>query len=172
MRIKPNVVTSATFLNKTSNYFVSSFLYLGVYVCPGSSKQKSVPSSSSTTLKNEQSRQLISFWANEPCISPPQKVPVTAQHILPRQSPPFTPSPSPPKAAGQTPRWATSLPPGSRPHFLNSQQFSFFAIPMPFIHLLHSLKQNFGRHVNQKYFICRFFPELPPPFLRFRLVKW
>jgi hypothetical protein len=108
-----------------------SFFYLAaVYTCPGFSSTKfSGPSSFFTILKTSQDMQETDFCAK----SPPQKVPASAQQILPPFLPPFTPSLDESAAAGHTPISAVLLPPGSLPHCLISQQF-FLGIPYPSFH--------------------------------------
>jgi hypothetical protein len=69
--------------------------------------------------------QLPSFSAKDPCTLPPQKVPAIAQQARPPFFPEFSPLAFNVIGAGHTPNSVTFAPPGSRPHFLNSQQFSF-----------------------------------------------
>jgi len=73
----------------------------------------------------------MSLVANVPCTLFPQSVPVSAQHALPAFLPEFVPSIFVSRVAGQIPSSATFDPPGSLPHFLNSQQFCFFMIMYP-----------------------------------------
>lgn len=60
---------------------------------------------------------------NDPWLCPPQKVPATAQQILPPFLPPFSPSDETSVAAGQTPISATYAPPTCLWQFITSQQF-------------------------------------------------
>jgi hypothetical protein len=83
-----------------------------------------LPSSAKTFLKKSQSIQESILAANSPMGAPsPQKVPATAQQIRPPFFPKFRPSNEVSSAAGHTFLPATCAPPGSLPHFLNSQQF-------------------------------------------------
>jgi hypothetical protein len=82
-----------------------------------------LPSSAKTFLKKSQSIQEIILAANSPMGAPsPQKVPATAQQIRPPFSPKFMPSNEVSSEAGHA-CLPTCSPPGSLPHFLNSQQF-------------------------------------------------
>jgi hypothetical protein len=83
-----------------------------------------LPSSARTFLKKSQSMQESIRAANSPMGAPsPQKVPATAQQIRPPFFPKFRPFSDVSSAAGHPPLSEIFTPPGSLPHFLNSQQF-------------------------------------------------
>src|SRR5512147_317813 len=70
--------------------------------------------------------QSFSFSAYVPWILPPQREPTTAQHALPAPIPQWAPSNSSFMVTGHIPSSPALSPPGCRPQWVNSQQFSFF----------------------------------------------
>ncbi len=112
------------------------------FPCLSFSRDRSIPrrvaekpsgdgsSSACTDFINSQRQQLCSFSAYVPCTLPPQSEPAIAQHALPAFFPSCVPSRSISVVTGQMPSSAVLWPPGCLPHFLCSQQFSFF-FPMP-----------------------------------------
>lgn len=92
--------------------------------------------------------------------------PLIAQQILPPFSPPFSPFANVAIAVRHTPSFSAMIPPGSLPHFLNSQQFcvlcTFITSPFkkylysPLVLLFYSLKQSISPS-NKKPSIPKFF---------------
>jgi hypothetical protein len=64
------------------------------------------------------------FLREGACTSPLHNVPATTQQLRPAFLPSWMPSSLCSTVAGQIPRSARCIPPGSLPHFLNSQQLS------------------------------------------------
>jgi len=83
-------------------------------------------------LKKSQVTQVNNLAAQVPSTFPPQNVPANFQQYLPPFLPLLIPSLGSLVAYGQTPSSLTLAPPGSRPHFLNSQQFIFIIPPVNF----------------------------------------
>lgn len=118
------------------------FLIYAVTIRRRGYKSNDFFSSCVTDLKKGQSiRQLAILRANVPWALPPHSVPVTAQQARPPFLPPLTPSVESSSAATQTPSSATRSPPGSLPHWRNSQQLSFA--------MLSSLRMGIGDKLSR-----------------------
>ena len=88
------------------------------------------------------------FSADVPWTLPSQKVPATAQQILPAFNPPLIPLDEASSTAGHTPNSKALAPSSSLPQFLNSQQFCLVAIVPPFSRFKSVCHILSGCHLN------------------------